>query len=121
MYKPQRPPTQHGEDLYQRYAEVLQLELLKISENVSINQFDMRLTKVLRSGTSMMLFTDLILRWKGWRNYVRPPKKEIRTTDYRGFKVIPVGAFEVYFMGLKLHSKIMSMQWPRISALVGIC
>ena len=30
-------------------------------------------------------------------------------TLYRSFKALPVGAFEVYFMGLKLHSKLMSM------------
>ena len=111
-----RKDHQHGEDLYQRYAEVLQHELLKISENVSINQFDMRLTKVWQ-------FDDVIYRpnfeMQRLAKLCKATKK--RNSHYQGFKMIPVGAFEVYFMGLKLHSKIMSMQWPRISALVGIC
>lgn len=37
---------------------------------------------------------------------------------YHDFKTVPFGCFEVYFMGLKMHSKLMTSKWPNIPALV---
>ena len=40
---------------------------------------------------------------------------------YRVLSVIPVGAFEVYFMGVKLYSKIESKKWPDVPKLIEKC
>ena len=97
--------AKHDEYLYERYAEILKNELLKISENVTINQFDIRLSRVWQFGDvtyrpnlEMQRLAKLCTATKNKRQSL-----------YRDFKAIPIGAFEVYFMGLKLHSKLMSM------------
>lgn len=91
--------------------------MLQISENVTINQFDVRLSSVWQFG-------DVIYRpnfeMQRLAKLIKTTKKD-QYSLYREFKTIPVGAFEVYFMGVKVHSKLMSMQWPKLSVLLGIC
>ena len=39
---------------------------------------------------------------------------------YEGYKT-PRGAFEIYFMGIRLYSKLLTNQWPSSSAIANKC
>ena len=47
-------------------------------------------------------------------------EQEYTTIHYSNYE-IPVGAFEVLFMGIRLHSKLESKMFPKINKLAETC
>ena len=105
----------HDEQIYAQHAYQLQEQLLTISKNVTINQFDIRLMSRCQIGG-----IDYLPNWEMQR-LAKSLKPSHTNKNFWNFRTIPVGAFEVYFMGVKLHSKLITMKWPNISMLTEKC